>query len=65
MIAKKKFVVAITGVKNLGSKNVSIITYLSPVFSCVTMEEAVGKAIVFFHENNPGYEMFNHVENEI
>lgn len=60
----KKYVVAITGVKRTG-RDISIITYLSPVLFKTDADTAKGVAFGFFNDKNPGYLIHSYVVSEI
>lgn len=60
----KKYVVAITGTKKEG-RDISIITYLSPVLFQETQEQAKGIAFSYFMDRNPGYGIHSYVISEI
>ena len=60
----KKYVVAITGTKKEG-RDLSIITYLSPVLFQETQEQAKGIAFSYFMDRNPGYRIHSYVISEI
>ena len=60
----KKYVVAITGTKKEG-RDISIITYLSPVLFQETQEQAKGIAFSYFMDRNPGYAIHSYVISEI
>lgn len=60
----KKYVVAITGTKKEG-RDLSIITYLSPVLFQETQEQAKGIAFSYFMDRNPGYGIHSYVISEI
>lgn len=60
----KKYIVAITGTKKIG-KDISIITYLSPVFFEISSDAAIGKAFQYFVSKNPDYSIHSHVCSEI
>ena len=60
----KKFVVAITGTRKEG-RNISIITYLSPVLFQENANMAKGIAFSYFTDKNPGYTIHSYVVSEI
>lgn len=60
----KKFVVAITGTRKEG-RDISIITYLSPVLFQENANMAKGIAFSYFMDKNPGYTIHSYVVSEI
>lgn len=60
----KKFIVAITGTKKEG-RDLSIITYLSPILFQENAQTAKGIAFSFFMNRHPRYGIHSYVVSEI